>query len=273
MQWEFMPQMLKDQYTVCVHDRRGYGWSEGASHDNFQLLWKQPQWSKINSQFFIKLVEKANITRPFYYMGHSYGGSHLIYTYRQRPDLLKGLIFFDSVEFDVARTLQKNLELVINFQPSGLFYVLFNSGLFDLRRAFDGVGDFSEVSQSTLNQLIAALTSGTYLESYLREWWPLKDESSIYYTHPAIISNTNQVDLPTLVIDQAGRPYWFPDENFDQYNKSFYAQVAETSHTTLVYSMNKTKVTANLVNNFVQYAEGLITFNDYITNKNLILGT
>ena len=155
MAWHFIPRYLEEKYVVCVTDRRGYGWSETFEHDLVSLLADEDdqQWSKTNSEFFVKLVETAEIQTPFYYMGHSYGGHHIVQVALSHPEMVKGLFFLDSAGFGITEVFETYGELASNFEALGLMYILTESNWIDMGRVLDGVVEYSVIPSDIQKQV------------------------------------------------------------------------------------------------------------------------
>ena len=248
--WAFIPQYLSPDYKVCVYDRRGYGWSETYEHDHVNMLNDEPQWSKTNVEFFRALVDVAKIKRPFYLAGHSYGGHHLLYTALKYPDLVKGLIFLDSSRFSAVDILEEMLELVANFQPTGLMSVVLDHKLFDYEEAFSDYIQLSEMPQDVTDAFLASMKSGTYFTAYLRE------NEYIDYSREQVSKDlgNNRIDIPTLVIDAGSSAGgWFPAKNFPKYDSSVDAlPVPGATHEGLTLTKHYGNITASHMRDFIK---------------------
>ena len=132
------------------------------------MLNDEPQRSKTNVEFFRQLVDVAKIRRPFYLAGHSYGGHHLIYTALKYPELVKGLIFLDSSRFSAVDIVENMLQVVVNFQPTGLMSVAIERKLFDYEKAFADFIELSEMQDDQKKAFLAAMMSGTSFLGYTR---------------------------------------------------------------------------------------------------------
>ena len=244
----FIPEFLSPEYKVCVYDRRGYGWSETYEHDNVNMLQDEPQWSKTNVQFFRQLVDVAQINRPFYLAGHSYGGHHLIYTALEYPELLKGLILLDSSRFSAVDIVEEMLPVVVNFQPTGLMSVAIERKLFDYEKAFSDFIRLSEMPDHLRNAFLAVMMSGTNFLGYMRE-----NENIGYSTDQVSKALRDRViDIPALVVD-AGASEWFPASNFPRYDRSVdYFSVSGATHESLVFSKYYGNITATHMRNFIK---------------------
>jgi pimeloyl-ACP methyl ester carboxylesterase len=152
MVWDFIPKMLEDRYLICFTDRRGYGWSETYEYDHFDLLTKPAyrQYSATNSEIFVKLIKEAGISTPFYYIGHSYGGHHLVQVALHHPEMVKGLVFLDSSQFSAAvDSLHDYLELIENFKGLAPLYIATALAPGALAEAFKDTVMTSEMTNDT----------------------------------------------------------------------------------------------------------------------------
>ena len=232
-----------------MYDRRGYGWSETYESDSVRMLKDEPQWSKTNVPFFRALVDAANINRPFYLAGHSYGGHHLLYFALEYPELVKGLIFLDSSRFSAVDILESALEMVANFQPTGLMSVVLDFELFDYEKAFEEEIKLSEMSDDMKAASLAAMKSGSYALAYSRE------NTNIDKSRESVTNNlgNRQIDIPALVIDAGGESDWFPAGNFPRYNPDLdYIAVTGATHTSLTMSTFYGNITANHMIDFIR---------------------
>ena len=236
---------------MCVYDRRGYGWSETYEHDNVNMLNDEPQWSKTNVAFFRQLVDVAQIRRPFYLAGHSYGGHHLIYTALEYPELVKGLIFLDSSKFSAVDIVEKMLEVVVNFQPTGLMSVAIELKLFDYEKAFSDFIKLSEMPDDLRKAFLAVMMSSTNFLGYLRE------NEYIHYSRDQVSKALRDrvIDIPTLVVD-ADASGWFPVLKFPRHDPSVdYFSVSDATHESLVFSSYYGNITATHMHNFIKRIE------------------
>ena len=213
------------------------------------MLKDEPQWSKTNVEFFRELVNVAKIQRPFYLAGHSYGGHHLIYTALKYPELIKGLIFLDSSGFSAVSILEEMLELVANFQPTGLMSVVLDNKLFDYEDAFSDYIQLSEMPQDVTDAFLASMKSGTYFLAYLRE------NEYIDYSRTMVTKDliNNRIDIPALVVDAGSESGWFPAQKFPKYKRSVDSiAVPGATHEGLTLTKHYGNITASHMRDFIK---------------------
>ena len=234
---------------MCVYDRRGYSWSETYEHDNVNMLNDEPQWSKTNVEFFRQLVDVARIRRSFYLAGHSYGGHHLIYTALNYPELVKGLIFLDSSRFSAVDIVENMLQVVVNFQPTGLMSVAIERKLFDYEKAFADFIELSEMQDDQKKAFLAAMMSGTSFLGYTRE----KEYTDYSRDQVYKALRDRIIDIPTLVVDAGSPSGWFPAPKFPRHDPSVdYVSVSGATHESLTFSKYYGNITAIHIRDFIK---------------------
>lgn len=265
---QFVPRMLSANYTVCTHDRRGYGWSETLEHDVIDALLNEPQWTRTNIEFLRALLDAAGVRTPFYYVGHSYGGHHAVYMALAYPDLVTGLVLLDSAEFGLGSDWF--MELLVNTQPSGALQLASYTGLIDILELTDDADDLQDLPEDKVERMTATLRSGYYVSSDMRERWPLLNDYATDGLQKEMAKK--RVTVPVLVLDKDGRdPSWFPASNFTQYSPDFHTQIPCASHTSLVLTRRLGQVTADVINAFVSYAEEKLSLSEFVEIKDDII--
>ena len=273
MQWDFLPKHLQGDYRICVHDRRGFGWSDGFEYDYIGV---EAQWAGNSARFFRQLLTEAEITSPIYYMGHSYGGHHIAYFAALYPEMIRGLVFLDSSGFSPVDVLKDLLETVCNFQPLGLLRIAIDTGLFDFESAFAGFVNFEDMEVSTRDEVVSSVLSGSYIASYMREHEKLfetievattakksatlqNDRQQVLYPEAKLreILKNKLINCSVLVIDADHRSWSFPGQYFPRFNSTlFQMNVPGSEHSSLVYSDTYSLVVAQLIDLFIQYDRG-----------------
>ena len=246
----FVPEILAQKYQVCVYDRRGYGWSDTVESDYADTYLKDPQRAKTNVDFLKALVEKTNITRPFYYAGHSYGGQHLIYMALKYPEYIKGLIFLDSsgLGLDLGE-VQRIMQVVVNFKATGLLRLVLDYQLYDIYSAFSSVINLRDLPKYNLNQLLATSKSGMFFETYTRERMQIRTPEREKELNDDL--SGRNFTMPALVI-WAGNPGDFPEEAFLAFNRTTDLHIVkDASHTELTMSHKFANTTATYIHDFI----------------------
>ena len=87
--WRWVMPELSQATKVCAFDRSGLGWSEtgAAPYDGITAAEELHQ-----------LLEKANVKKPFIYVGHSLGGNLGQIYYQHYPSDLKALVMVEAAD-------------------------------------------------------------------------------------------------------------------------------------------------------------------------------
>ncbi len=253
LSWSFLPQHLKFKYRFCAYDRRGYGWSESYETDFPGTLQEEPQWSKTNIEFTKALIDTANLTKPLFYAGHSYGGHHLLYMALKYPHYIKGLIFLDASEFSPLDVLESMLPVLMNFHHTGLLRFAVETGLFDFDGTFSEYIPFNEVDPEDKKLFLASVETNMYFASFERECSIIIGSSPNAFDKALTDSQGKHIQKPVLVIDAGDRGDWFPREKFSFYEERFHITVRGSKHATLTHSNKYAGEVSEAIDLFIQH--------------------
>jgi len=107
-EWRSVQRMLATQFTVCIYDRAGYGWSDPGP---------QPRTTGRITDELAQLLERAEIPAPYVLVGHSFGGYTAQLFARRFPERTAGVVLVEaSHPGQVQRYLDSPLRL--NTAPS-----------------------------------------------------------------------------------------------------------------------------------------------------------
>lgn len=94
--WGWIAPAVARESRVCVYDRAGRGWSEGAT--------SQQDGVAIAADLH-NLLDRAHETGPFVLAGHSFGGLYLLNFAANYPDDVAGAVLLDSTHPDMFTRL------------------------------------------------------------------------------------------------------------------------------------------------------------------------
>lgn len=85
--WGWIAPAVARDARVCVYDRAGRGWSEGATSE---------QDGVALAADLHNLLDRAHETGPFVLVGHSFGGLYVLNFAERYPDQVAGVVLLDS---------------------------------------------------------------------------------------------------------------------------------------------------------------------------------
>ncbi len=90
--WRYVMETLAEHNQTCAFDRSGFGWSESGAgpYDGLQA-----------SRELHALLERADIDKPFVYVGHSLGAMLGQVYYGQYPQDLTGLVMIEPADPEI----------------------------------------------------------------------------------------------------------------------------------------------------------------------------
>ena len=257
----FLPKYLsREGYTVCVYDRRGYGWSETYEHDRMGALWDEIHHKQNvleNVKFLRQLISKVYFNVPFFYIGHGgFGGMHVMEFLKQYAYLVAGAIFIDSPEVvsvfsHYSRERQGIME---NFLAMGIRRTARWLGMLQLEDEFDGIIDTKNVTSIEIDEMYVSLENGHMISSNRRELDTIESMSCADYARAAFKDFDEPLRIPVLLIEpeliQANRTEdWFPWE-LDLL--SHHIVVPDANHFTLMFSHKFTQYTSDIIDAFIK---------------------
>jgi pimeloyl-ACP methyl ester carboxylesterase len=101
--WYSFIQEIKDDFTVVIYHRSGYGNSPVSNN---------LRTTKNIAEELHSLVNKIGITNKFVLMGHSFGGLCVQQYAKMYPNNIKGLLLIDSTSFNFNQLYNLNLPVM-----------------------------------------------------------------------------------------------------------------------------------------------------------------
>jgi pimeloyl-ACP methyl ester carboxylesterase len=108
LEWRGVQRELAAQFTTCLYDRAGYGWSEPGP---------QPRTTARITEELALLLERGDVPGPYVLVGHSFGGYTAQLFARRFPERTAGVVLVEASHPEqVQRFLDSPLRL--NTAPS-----------------------------------------------------------------------------------------------------------------------------------------------------------
>lgn len=166
LDWSFVQSESAKFAQVVSYDRAGYGWSDESPH---------PRTSLQMVDELHRLLERANLKKPYILVGHSFGGINIRLYENLYPDEVKALVFVDSCHERQDTLLVEDFEneLIDNLTSWGNPYL----GRFSTPLGISRIlGYFSQVKQDLnvfpeeiQNKYLSFISSNQYARTVWEE--------------------------------------------------------------------------------------------------------
>ena len=153
MQWEYLPKLLRNDFKVCLYNRRGYGWSQSFENDDPMTDFSGRKWRRDQAGLLHKLLRKSDIATPVYYVAHGYGTHVMTQMALDYPDVIKALIYVDG---DKAMTLDSNymtIEAMCNIFGFAELDILTRTSWYDLTQYLPALDKFDKLPDGVQNKV------------------------------------------------------------------------------------------------------------------------
>jgi pimeloyl-ACP methyl ester carboxylesterase len=202
--WRDVLPGIRELTRACVYDRAGMGYSAAPN--------SKPHTNRQMARELYALLAKAQLDGPYVLVGHSMGGMNVRLFASEHLDEVAGMVLVDAVTADQPSrywALMPQAALVefrdqLRKLPEGLDYETLVSGLDDMRRSSQSIGDKPLVVLTRGKEESPPGTPTEQVTSMLRNWHEMQSQLSHLSTNSVqvVAANSNhciQWDAPRLV--------------------------------------------------------------------------
>jgi pimeloyl-ACP methyl ester carboxylesterase len=162
--YHWIQKGVSEKTRLCVYDRAGLGWSDES---------KLPRDAKTVTTALHTLLSKAEIKKPFVFVGHSIAGLYMRDYVERYPDDVAGLVFLDPSHPEQLKRMgltEKQMADMIASVETQLSIVkwLNRLGVLEVYNPLTA-GDLQTYPEDIRNQIEYLSKNSPYLDTTLRE--------------------------------------------------------------------------------------------------------